>query len=351
VQANYPDAASVENLSQRLVQRLRAIPGVTDAAVTTNLPTSSGMFGEFNNSMRTPDGKEFSAQYHAVSPGFFKLFSIVLREGRDFTRNDVRGGEPVAIVSQDLADAYYGGHALGKMIELEGRGNAVWPARIVGVVGETWQFGPLQPKRPVMYAPLVQMPDALLALFRHYEPLRFALRGHGDPAGWRAGVREAMAEVAPEQPIASLRTMQSVVRNTTQNARLSLWLIGVFAALALLLAAAGLYAVMAVAVAAREREFGVRMALGAAPSRLLRLVLRGGLAQIVAGLAIGVGVALGLSHVLSMLLMNLLGRSDAFDPVAVLGVCAVLAAAGLAACLLPALRAARVAPMRALKGE
>jgi putative ABC transport system permease protein len=112
-----------------------------------------------------------------------------------------------------------------------------------------------------------------------------------------------------------------------------------------------LYAVMAVAVAAREREFGVRMALGAAPRRLLGLVLRGGLGQIVAGLAIGVAIALGASRALAVLLMTLLGRSNAFDPVVLLGVCMVLAAAGLLACLLPALRAGRVHPMRALRGE
>jgi putative ABC transport system permease protein len=170
-------------------------------------------------------------------------------------------------------------------------------------------------------------------------------------AGWRAGVREALAEIAPEQPIANLRSLHSIVRETTATARLSLWLIGLLAGLALLLAAAGLYAVMAVAVAAREREFGVRLALGAAPSRLLALVLRGGLAQIALGLVLGVVAALGASHALAALLMSLLGRGDVLDPAVALGVCVVLAVAGLLACLMPALRAARTAPMHALKGE
>jgi putative ABC transport system permease protein len=145
--------------------------------------------------------------------------------------------------------------------------------------------------------------------------------------------------------------MHSVVRATTRDARLSLWLIGLFAALALTLAAAGMYAVMAVAVAAREREFGVRMALGAAPVRLLQLVMRGGLIQILMGLGIGVIVALGLSRLLSAVLMALLGNSNTLDSVTVVAVFAVLAAAGLLACLLPALRAARVQPMHALRGE
>lgn len=351
VQAAYPDVASVWDLSQRLVQRLRAIPGVTDATVTTNLPTSDDMYGQLQSSVNTPDGKEFTAQCHGIGSGFFKLFDIPLREGRGFDRNDVAGGESVAIVSQDLADTYYGGHAIGKVIDVPRDGGGVWLLRIVGVVGGTYQRGALQTQQPVVYVPLAQVPVQMMAIFRRLEPLRFALRGHGNPMDWQAGVRAALAEIAPEQPIANLRTMQHIVRQTTASARLSLWLIGLFAALALLLAAAGLYAVMAVAVAAREREFGVRMALGAAPWRLLQLVMRGGLGQIAVGLAIGVAAALAASHAVAVLLMTLLGRSNAFDPAVVLGVCVVLAMAGLLACLLPALRAARVAPMRALRGE
>jgi putative ABC transport system permease protein len=205
--------------------------------------------------------------------------------------------------------------------------------------------------QPVLYVPLAQVPDPVMALVRHLEPLRFALRGHGNPMDWQAGVRAALAEIAPEQPIANLRTMRNVVQQTTASARLSLWLIGLFAALALLLAAAGLYAVMAVAVAAREREFGVRMALGARPSRLLRLVLRGGVLQIAAGLALGMAGAWLVARAVSQVLMGLIGRAGALDPLVMAGVSVVLALAGLLACMLPALRAARVAPMRALRGE
>lgn len=350
VKAHYPDTASIEALSHRLVERLRGIPGITDATVTTNLPTSDGTLGQLQTSMHTPDGDEFMAQYHGIGPDFFRLFAIPLREGRGFTLGDMHGGERVAIVSQDLADRY-GAHALGKTIEIQGAGDTVGYVRIVGVVGNTWQLGPLQPRQPVLYLPLAQMPDGDMAIFRDMEPLRFALRGHGNADDWRAGVRAAIAEIAPEQPIANVRPMRGIVRETTATARLSLWLIGLFAALALLLAAAGLYAVMAVAVAAREREFGVRAALGARPSRLARLVLRGGLVQIAIGLALGVGAALGVSRALSALLMLLLGRAGTFDPMAVAGVCVVLAAAGLLACLLPAMRAGRVQPMRALRGE
>ena len=351
VKEHYPDTASMLDLSRRLVDRLDAIPGVTDVAVTTSLPTSDDMYGAFNNGMSTPEGNHFEAQLHGIGPNFFRLFAIPLHEGRDFTTADVSAGEPVAIVSQDLADAYYDGHALGQVIGVERPNDPPVHARIVGVVGSTYQRGPLHPGQPVVYLPLAQMPAPQMAIIRQMESLRFALRGHGNPEDWRAGVRAALAEIAPQQPIARLRTMHSIVQQTTADARLNLLLIGVFAALALLLAVAGLYAVMAVAVAAREREFGVRLALGAPPGRLARLVLRSGMMQIAVGLLIGVAAALALSHALSALLMALLNRAAGFDTAATLGVCAALAVAGVLACLLPALRAGRVPPMRALRGE
>ncbi|MEO8779654.1 MAG: ADOP family duplicated permease [Rhodanobacter sp.] len=351
VKAHYPDTASVEILSQRVVQRLRVLPGVTDAAVTTNLPASDGLYGQFSNGVTTLDGKQFTVQLHGVGDQFFQLFSIALHQGRLFTRNDIHGSEPVAVVSQDLAATYYDGHAVGNTIMVEINNGPSQPARIVGVVDDTYQLGPLQPKQPMLYLPLAQMPQTTLDFLLAMEPLRFAVRGHGNPGDWRAAVQQAIAEVAPGQPVANLRSMHSIVRQTTANGRLSMLLVGLFASLALLLAVAGMYAVMAVAVAAREREFGVRTALGASPSQLTRLVLRGGMIQIAIGLVIGVGMALGVSHLLASISMLLLGRSHVFDPLAIIGVCVVLTLAGSLACLIPAVRAGRVHPMRALRGE
>jgi len=351
VKATYPDAVAVQNLSHRLVERLRLMPGVGDAAATTNLPAGDFM-GQFNlGGFHPPGGESFSTQFRGVSPNFFSLFGIHMREGRAFAPTDVRGGEPVAIVNQTLADHVYGGHALGQLVQ-RGDGKNLFSARIVGVVADTYQFGPLDPGsiRPILYLPLAQVPDDALRAFRSFEPMRFAMKVHGHPDDYRKGILRAVAEVAPDQPIANVRTMQAIVFNDTlSDTYFNLLLIGIFATLALLLAAAGMYAVMAVAVAAREREFGVRLALGSSPRRLTRLVLRGGLTQIVIGLLLGVGLALTLSRVLHAVLEQI-GRS-AFDPLALAGVCVVLAIVDLLACLLPALRAARVAPMRALRGE
>lgn len=348
VMADYPDAVAVNSLSERLLLRLRAIPGVDAATATTNLPADLWR-GQFNlGGLHVPGGEGFNAQYRGIDESYFALFAIPMRGGRAFQHSDTRGGEAVAIVNRSLAEHRYGGHALGELIQ-RGSGSNTWSARIVGVVGDTSQFGPLEDQPEVVYVPLAQISDKTLGIFRSFEPMRFALRGQGDPDAWRDAVHKAVAEVAPNQPVSNLRTMTDIVRSTTAEVRLNLLLVGIFAALALLLAAAGLYAVMAVAVAAREREFGVRTALGASPARLTQLVLRGGLGQIVLGLALGVGLALALSGMLRALLEEL-GRSS-IDLPSLAGVCVLLAATGLLACLLPALRAARVQPMTALRGE
>jgi len=345
VRADYPDARSVNALSRRLVHRLQSIPGVTVATVTTNLPAGSGH--AFNTNVRVQGGQGVDMDYFGVGPEYFGLFDIAVLRGRAFTRGDVRGGEQVAVVNRALAMRMYGGHALGKLIQEDGGRSA----RIVGVVADTRQSGPLQPAPGIVYVPLAQIPDSDLDFIRYFMPMRVVVRGHGDPDRWRAAVRAAVAQVAPGQPISNFRSMGRIVRATTAATHRTLLLVGVFATLALLLAMAGMYAVMAVAVAAREREFGVRMALGAVPARLTWQVLRSGMAQTAIGLAVGVAIVLGVSRLLAQLLVSLAGRGDTFDPVALGGACVVLAIAGLLACLWPALRAARVAPMRALRGE
>lgn len=357
--------ASSRDLVQRLLQNLHALPGVESAAVTNGLP-AGGFEQQFNMGGIHLPGRVYlhpSPQIRGVSSEYFSVFHIPVHEGRPFDVTDVAGGEPVAIVNQTLADQQYDGHAVGKEIVvndysgyLVGKAAADDPtvhpvtARIIGVVGDTRQFGPLDGlKRGFLYLPLEQMPEHMVQAFRSFQPLRFALRVQGDPNRYRQVVHAAVAAVAPEQPIATVSTMDDIVRATTGDTRRDLFLIGLFAVLALGLAAAGMYAVMTVAVAARAREFGVRMALGAPPLGMVRLVLRGAIAQIAMGIALGVGLTLALSRVLGAVLEEI-GRS-VFDPFALAGVCAVLALAGLLACLVPALRAARVAPMHALRGE
>lgn len=351
VKATYPDAAAAQHLSQRLVDRLRQLPGVRDAVVTTNLPAGD-WDQQFNNGgLHVDGGESFNAQLRGVGDRFFALFDIAVHQGRTFAATDVRGAEQVAIVNQAFADHYYHGHALGKLIQ-QGQGKNMLSARIVGVVANTYQFGALdaKPIPPILYLPLPQMPDSDLRDFRSFSPMRFALKVHGDLDAYRQGIEQAVAEVAPDQPIANVQSMQHIITNDTlSDTFFNLLLIGLFAVLALLLAGVGMYAVMAVAVAAREREFGVRSALGASPRRLMALIVRSGLAQIAVGLVGGVALATASAQILRAVIAGL-GRST-FDPWVMGAVCVVLVVAGLLACLIPAIRAGRVHPMRALRGE
>jgi predicted permease len=365
VRASHPDAASTQVLVQELVRRLGALPGAEDVAVTNGLP--AGDFGQqFNmGGVHAPGKKYFDSnpQIRGVNAGFFPVFRIPVSEGRSFTVTDTAGSEPVAIVNRTLAEREYGGHALGQGIVVNDysgyaggkalSGNAgprPVTARIVGVVGDTRQFGPLDSgKRSFLYLPLAQMPDHIVRVFRSFQPLRFALRVQGDPDSYRRAVLATVADVAPEQPVANVRTMADIVHATTDDTRRDLFLVGVFALLALGLAAAGMYAVMTVTVAARQREFGVRMALGASSTGMVRMVLQAGLRQIAIGLLLGIGITLALSRVLGAVLEEI--DRSVFDLSAMLGVSMVLVLAGLLACLMPALRAARVPPMHALRGE
>lgn len=353
VKASYTDITSVQLLSQRLVERLRAIPGVDDATATTNLPAGD-FTGQFNaGNLKVPgESHYFDAQFHAVSPSFFSTFGIRVHHGRVFSALDVAGSEPVVVINEALARKEYGGQAFGKQLLMDSLDNSghVTSARIVGIVDDTHQYGPLEANmEEIVYIPLTQMPDNLFQFFRNLEPIRFAIQVHGDPDSYANAVRAAVAEIAPDQPIAGIRSMDSIVRATTDQTRLNLLLVGLFALIALTLAAVGMYAVMAVATAARQREFGVRLALGASPATLSGLVLRGGLVQVGIGLVAGTGLALGMSGMLRRVLMQI-GRS-AFDVPAVIVVACVLVFAGLLACLVPALRASRIQPIQALRGE
>lgn len=356
IKATYPDAASVRTLSQRLVERLRQIPGVRDAAAGTNLP-AGGFSGQWNiGGLHLPGGEDFNEQFRSVNPDYFATFGIHVLRGRLFARSDVHGGEAVAIVNQKFADAHYGGHALGRTIQQSAfsasqAGANIVSARIVGVVANTYQFGPQDPDSvlPILYLPLAQTPADDIDIFRNYEPMRYAIKVQGNLDSYRDAMKQAVAEIAPGQPVSHVRSMAWIVHDTTTDTQFNLMLVGLLGGLALLLAGVGMYAVMAVAVAARERELGVRAALGAAPRRLLLMVLYGGLLQIALGLLAGVVLgALG-SGVLRAVVAQL-GRS-VLDPWAILAACVVLACAGLLACLVPAVRAGRTAPMHALRGE
>ncbi|KLJ02969.1 ADOP family duplicated permease [Luteimonas sp. FCS-9] len=333
---------AVDRQTTRILERLRRMPGVAAAAAASNPPVTT----QLNFSVELPDRREISSQYRFMTPDMFAVFGIPVLAGRGLTAGDVAGAESVCVVSEAFARRYLDGDALGKLLTMPFYdGPQSRAMRVVGVVGDVRHAGPAEPAAPVMYTPMAQLPDAIWQIIRGFGGLTYSMRMHGGTAVDEAALQRAIAEVAPGQPISNLRAMTTVVASTTGQQALNLQLVGLFAALALLLASVGLYAVMATSVAARRHEFGVRAALGAPPARLLRQVLLESARQIGMGLAIGLTLALSGSRVLQGFLFGV----EPADPLAVGLVLGVLALTAVAAAWVPAVRAARVSPMQALR--
>lgn len=345
VKSLYPDRAAVMQQAERIEEALRAIPGVEKAGMSTNLPTNS----QLNVTVSFADGREINMQYRPVTPEFLSVFDIPLLSGRSLETGDRAGAEAICVVSAEFARAYLQNDAIGKIVTLPDDGaSKPFPMRVVGVVGDVRQFGPSEPAPAIVYVPFAQMPDPLWGILREFYPLNYAAKLRpGASTGVEERLRDAVRRAAPQQPISGLQPMQTVVAETTRQQKLNLLLVGLFAGLALVLAAVGLYSTMSVTVAARRHEFGVRAALGAQPSRLLKLVLRESGMQVLIGLGIGLAAALALSRVMERFLFGI----GAADPLAVVVVLLVLGTAGLVASLVPALRASRVPPMQALRME
>jgi putative ABC transport system permease protein len=343
-----PDITAVTLQTRHILEALGRQPGVQRTGASTNLPTGS----QFNMLMQFPDGSQANAQYRPVTPGFLQVFGIPLLAGRGFdAQRDVAGGERVCVVSAAFVRDYlHGGNAIGQVIttELGDASHPGRPMRVIGVVGDVRQRGPGEPAPGVLYLPLAQMSPGMWDLVRRFMPLSYAVQVQPGSLGQvQHALPGVVEQVAPGQPIGDIQTMEQVVASTTNDQKLNLLLVGVFATLALVLASVGLYAVTAVTVAARSSEFGIRAAMGAAPSRLARQVLGECARQVLLGLGIGLVAALSLSRLVQHFLFGV----GAADPVAIAVVLVVLALAAVLASLVPALRAARVSPMQALRAE
>ena len=348
VRALYPDAAAVRAMGRQVSERLRRLPGAQSATLATNLPIGMPL----NYPVQVPGQDLVSVEFRAVDDAFFDTFAIALLAGRTFDGGDREDGEPVLLVNQAFARQFLSveGEAMGSVLDRSVQmpvGEAAHSLRVVGVVGDTRQHGPEQEAPPIVYVPFAQVPDMLVQLLRGFMPLRFALQVSGDPSAYFTAIRDAVAEVAPGQPLANLAPVSELVHASTGGTRLSLLLIGSFAGLSLALSVVGLYAVVAVAAANRRREFGVRSALGSSRGRLFRLVLGDGLRQVLIGLALGLALSIAAARALGSLLAGL----DVADPVVWVAVATVLLLAAFVACLLPAVRAARVAPASALRSQ
>lgn len=334
-------ARAIGHLTPRLdaiEQRLRALPGVTAVALANRLPASGdwGWNSRFTIPGRTLDDKAL-AEYRFVSADYFRTFGIPVEAGRAFNAAD-GGNSPYpteVLVNQAFVDRYLAGaDPLSQAITIFGD----QPKRIVGVVGNVRQAGLDQPPNTEVYFPVNKSAVGDLVL---------AIRVEGDASSYTEPLRRAMREIAPDVPVYSIRTMNEVTGATKRLREFNMILMSAFAAVALLLAAIGLYGVIAFSVGSRRREIGVRQALGADGGDIRRLVLGDGLRMIVPGVALGLLGAFALGRLIASQLYGV----GAADPVVLAGSALFLIAAALAACAIPTVQATRVPPMEALRNE
>ena len=326
-----------------MVARLEATPGI-ERATPVHTPPFAGT-GGWDVPSFTAEGQDVDAaganpslNLESVYPGYFETLQVPLRRGRGFTSAD-RGGSPrVAVVSTDLsARLFPGTDPLGRRLKFGGPGsNEPWWT-IVGVAERT-RYRELATPRPTLYVPAGQFVGAAGIL---------ALRASAAPAALAPLVRELVREADPEVEVLRVASFAELAQGPLARPRFAALLIGAFAITALLLSAVGLYAVMAASVRQRDTEIGVRVALGATPADVRRLVLSEGLRLAAAGAAIGLGVAAAGSR----LLRGLLYEVGPLDPLALVGTAALVAGAAALACALPARRAARADPITLLRAE
>ncbi len=333
-------------------RRLQAVTGVESAAAITYAPLGGGVGGfvfTIEGRPRSDSEKEsLQAGYHPVTPNLFRTLGVPLLRGRDFTEKDGVEAPWVVIINQALARRYWPKEdPLGQRIRIQPFPDER-PREIVGVVGDIRHGWIAREPEPQMYVAHLQQP--LVYQARLSEPrlqMTYLMRTTTPLTLLTPALRRAVAEVDPNQPLFALRTMDQYLAEQVREPRFYMLLLGIFAGVALALAAVGIYGVMAYSVAQRTHEIGIRMALGATAIHVLRLVLRQGMLLVLAGAAAGIAGAYALTRVLGSQLYGV----TAGDPATFAGVSAVLLAVALLACYLPARRATRVDPTVALRHE
>ena len=339
--SKYKEKPQRSGFYEQALEKLKAIPGLSSAAMVTRLPfADSGVTDVYSvEGIPAQPGEVRFINSESVSTDYFRIMNVPLREGRFFTDQDGADAPRVAVISQRLAHRYWPNQsALGKRI-LEGIPDSTTPwATIVGVAGEVRYEWNEREDYPTLYFPYRQFP-------RQFSYI--AMRVHGDAMAAVPAARAAIASVDPDQPIYEVKSMDRMISESLVGLSYVAWMMAVLGAIALVLAAVGVYGVMAYEVIGRTREMGVRRALGAQPREVLRLMLSRGLFLTGLGMLIGLPVSFGLARLMASLIYGV----QATDTPVFLGVTFFLAAVGLAACYIPARRAMRVDPMVALRYE
>jgi putative ABC transport system permease protein len=335
----YPEGQR-RNFFQQFLQRIEAMPGVTGVGAINMLP----MTGSHNSSnfqiVGQPafeKGKEPLTEVRIATPEYFAAIGTELRTGRIFNARDDGEAPRVILVNEAFASRYFpGSNAVGQQLRFGDEKTP--PLEIVGVVADVMNEDLDGLEEPGVYLPYAQVPPLSMTLVIRAPEIHTRIT----PA-----VRNELAALDPRLPLSETRAMEQVIYERRSPKEMMVWTLVIFAAMALLMAAVGTYAVMAYAVAQRTHEIGVRMALGALPADILKLVFRRGLTLLVLGIGLGLVGAFGVTRVLE----GLLYKITATDPLSFIGVSLLLALVALLACFLPAQRAMKVDPMIALRRE
>jgi predicted permease len=349
----YSTTAKVDTFITQATRRLESLPGVEAAAAAVVLPMTSGIDLPFSIAGKPdPKGSPYNGdeQYRYISPHYFRAFRIPLLRGRTFTEGDTGNSARVVIINEAMAKTYWPKEdPIGQVITI-GKGVGPQfeepPRQVVGIVSNVRETGLGDRQSGVMYIPQSQVPQGITELANSVLPLAWAVRTAADPNGLRTAVDHEIHAVDGQIPVARLRTMEQVIADTVARQNFNMVLLSVFAGIALLLAAIGIYGLMAYSVERRTQELAIRMALGAGGGNVLKLVLWHGARLTVVGVGVGLALAYGLMRVLSALLFGV----KAIDPLSFGVTAGVLAAVAMAATLIPALRAAKIAPAEALRG-
>jgi putative ABC transport system permease protein len=330
----------------QLLPRLRAIPGVQSAAAAMSLPLSGSNFVltfEVAGRPPVPPSQQPAMQIRVATPEYFQTIGIPLKRGRSFTEDDRLGSPPVVLITESAARQYFPNEdPIGKKITLgwgRGKGTPRAGGEVVGIVGDVKEAGLDEAEPPQLYMPYRQWP---------VQSMSIVLKTAVPPATVTDAARRAVYATDPNMPAANVRTLEQIVARSISQPRFYTTLLAIFAGLALVLAAIGIFGVLSYAVAQRTREIGIRMALGAQGRTVLGLVVRQALLLAAAGVGIGVILALGLSR---SLVSKMLFSTSPHDAATFVSVAALLGAVALVASYIPARRATRVDPIVALRAE
>jgi len=341
-EARYREIPAQAQYRRALIEEVNSLPGAR-AALVSELPMSGDWLAHdfLVEGQQLSAGEEPKVQTRSVEGDYFRVMRISSLSGRDFTAQDNENAPQVGIINQSLARRFFKEeNPLGKRVRWARSERINW-ITIIGVVGDIKHFGLDEPEEPALYTPY---PQSGIAWKRW---MYLVVRSEGDPASLAQAVKSRVWRVDGQIPVTKARTMVEVMGASVEARRFNMFLLGVFAAVATLLAAVGIYGVMSYAVAQRTREIGVRIALGARPRDVIRMVVSRGMLLTSIGAAAGLGLSLALTRLMSGLLFGV----GAKDPLTFVSGSALLAGVALLACYIPARRATKVDPLIAIKYE